>query len=225
MTRRRKQGGGKRRSAVGAADPQRSCVACRATRPKEELLRFVRAPDGAVFLDVEARLPGRGAWVCAASTCVMRAVERGGFARAFEAAVLPPADVVGLATGVLEAESLRGLGLLRRQQRLWPGRTEALRASLAGESCCLIVARDLAARSVREVSAELPETAELVVGPDKAAMGVALGRGPTGVVALGIGPLAMRVKQYLQRLAALSGAVLPESSAAMVACESTVAGV
>lgn len=92
--RRKKQGGGRRRVALGLAVPHRSCVACRRQAPRDQLLRFVRAPDGALQPDVRAIAPGRGAWTCADSACVTRAVERGAFERSFDAAVLGGAEAL-----------------------------------------------------------------------------------------------------------------------------------
>ena len=39
-------------------------MVCRTKRPKGELLRVARAPDGSVMLDPAGRAPGRGAYVC-----------------------------------------------------------------------------------------------------------------------------------------------------------------
>jgi len=55
--------------------------------PKGTLLRHV-ARDGALVPDPQARLPGRGAYVCGAG-CFERARERGGFARALRHRVRP----------------------------------------------------------------------------------------------------------------------------------------
>lgn len=86
--RKRKHGGGHRRRALGHSVPFRSCVACRRSAPRSELLRFARTPDGTIVADVAARAPGRGAWTCASVVCVSRAAERGAFERAFGAPVL-----------------------------------------------------------------------------------------------------------------------------------------
>ncbi len=43
--------------------PIRQCIACRARRPKRELLRVVLTETGPV-LDPSGRKPGRGAYVC-----------------------------------------------------------------------------------------------------------------------------------------------------------------
>ena len=38
---------------------------CREKRPKKELMRVVRTPEGEVLLDPTGRLNGRGSYVCA----------------------------------------------------------------------------------------------------------------------------------------------------------------
>ena len=95
--RRKKQGGGRRRVALGHTVPFRSCVACRRSAPRNELLRFVRRADGELAVDTAAVAPGRGAWTCATIACVMRASERGAFDRAFDAAVLGGAEALMVA--------------------------------------------------------------------------------------------------------------------------------
>jgi len=62
--------------------PQRSCVACRQVRPKEELVRVVRTPQGAVCVDPTGKLAGRGAYLCQNERCVERAVKQRKLGRA-----------------------------------------------------------------------------------------------------------------------------------------------
>lgn len=54
--------------------PQRMCVACRAMRPKRELIRLVVAQDGEISLDPTGRKPGRGAYVCRSRHCLELAI-------------------------------------------------------------------------------------------------------------------------------------------------------
>ena len=49
--------------------PQRTCVACRQTRPKQELIRLVHIPDGSIEVDTGGRKTGRGAYLCQAQEC------------------------------------------------------------------------------------------------------------------------------------------------------------
>ncbi len=56
--------------------PMRMCVGCREMKPKRELIRVVRAPDGAVSLDPVGKKPGRGAYVCRSEECLKRAIKQ-----------------------------------------------------------------------------------------------------------------------------------------------------
>ena len=55
------------------SEPSRTCVGCRRVRPKNELVRVVRAPDGSVVVDRRSVAPGRGAYVCPDPACMKRA--------------------------------------------------------------------------------------------------------------------------------------------------------
>ena len=57
--------------------PERQCLGCGEHKPKAELLRVVRGPDGTVSLDFTGKKPGRGAYVCPDPTCFKKA-RRGG---------------------------------------------------------------------------------------------------------------------------------------------------
>jgi len=49
--------------------PQRTCAACRKTRPKRELVRLVRISDGSVEVDATGKKAGRGAYLCPTQEC------------------------------------------------------------------------------------------------------------------------------------------------------------
>ena len=56
--------------------PMRMCVGCREMKPKKELIRVVRSPDGAVSMDPVGKKPGRGAYVCRSEACLKRAIKQ-----------------------------------------------------------------------------------------------------------------------------------------------------
>jgi predicted RNA-binding protein YlxR (DUF448 family) len=56
---------GKQRKHV----PLRSCIACRAKRPKRELVRIVRTPAGTIEIDRDGKRSGRGAYLCPDQEC------------------------------------------------------------------------------------------------------------------------------------------------------------
>ena len=71
--------------------PMRQCVGCREMKPKRELIRVVRSPEGQVSLDFRGKSPGRGAYVCPDPACLAKARKSRALERAFETAI--PAEV------------------------------------------------------------------------------------------------------------------------------------
>lgn len=50
--------------------PQRTCIGCKAVKPKKELIRIVRTPEGEVLVDVTGKKSGRGVYTCPNSECL-----------------------------------------------------------------------------------------------------------------------------------------------------------
>lgn len=69
--------------------PLRRCSGCGESKPKKELIRVVRTPDGSVELDLSGKKNGRGAYVCKNAECLKKAEKAKRFDRAFETAVPP----------------------------------------------------------------------------------------------------------------------------------------
>ncbi len=67
--------------------PMRMCVGCREMKPKAELIRVVRSPEGEVSLDPVGKKPGRGAYVCRSSACLGRAIKQKQLERQLETAL------------------------------------------------------------------------------------------------------------------------------------------
>ena len=53
--------------------PERRCAGCSEHKPKAELMRVVRTPDGEVKVDFSGKLSGRGVYVCTSAECLRRA--------------------------------------------------------------------------------------------------------------------------------------------------------
>ncbi|MBQ9086482.1 MAG: YlxR family protein [Clostridia bacterium] len=53
--------------------PQRQCLGCNEHKPKKELLRVVRSPEGEVSLDFTGKKSGRGAYICWDVRCLKKA--------------------------------------------------------------------------------------------------------------------------------------------------------
>jgi predicted RNA-binding protein YlxR (DUF448 family) len=64
--------------------PTRQCLGCGEHRPKPELLRVVRDPQGGVSLDFTGKKSGRGAYICKNVACLRQAQRRRALARNLE---------------------------------------------------------------------------------------------------------------------------------------------
>ena len=67
--------------------PMRMCVACREMKPKKELVRVVRTPEGQVLLDASGRANGRGAYLCGNPACLEKARKIRALERALEVSI------------------------------------------------------------------------------------------------------------------------------------------
>ena len=63
--------------------PMRKCTGCNEMRPKKDLVRVVRSPEGEISLDLTGKKPGRGAYVCRDAACLAKARKAKRFERAF----------------------------------------------------------------------------------------------------------------------------------------------
>ena len=53
--------------------PMRQCLGCNEHKPKLELLRVVRDPEGQISLDFTGKKSGRGAYICRDVACLKKA--------------------------------------------------------------------------------------------------------------------------------------------------------
>lgn len=67
--------------------PMRTCIACKEERPKREMLRVVRSPEGVISLDFSGKLAGRGAYICPKEDCIKKLGQKKLLNRAFSAPV------------------------------------------------------------------------------------------------------------------------------------------
>jgi len=81
--------------------PIRTCVSCRQSSEKKDLLRIVRCADGQVQIDPTGKMPGRGAYLCGSRKCLAVAVKANKLGRALRCDV-PEGLVVELENCVVE---------------------------------------------------------------------------------------------------------------------------
>lgn len=81
--------------------PMRQCLGCREMKPKRELIRAVKSPEGEVSLDFKGKAPGRGAYICPDRECLRKAIKTNALNRAFSMEI--PAEVYDELTKQMEA--------------------------------------------------------------------------------------------------------------------------
>lgn len=67
--------------------PMRMCSGCREMKPKMELIRVVRTPEGKILIDNSGKVSGRGAYVCKNEECFNKSVKSKALSRALDALV------------------------------------------------------------------------------------------------------------------------------------------
>ncbi len=83
--------------------PMRQCIGCREMKPKQELIRVVRPPEGELTVDFRGKMNGRGAYVCHNTACLKKAVKSRALERALEVSV--PETLYAALEAQMEVES------------------------------------------------------------------------------------------------------------------------
>lgn len=67
--------------------PLRKCSGCGEMKPKSELVRIVKSPEGEIFVDVSGKKNGRGAYICKSASCLVKARKSKHIERSFQCAI------------------------------------------------------------------------------------------------------------------------------------------
>ena len=64
--------------------PLRQCMGCRERKPKRDMIRIVRTPEGVVSLDFGGKMNGRGAYICPETECLKKVQKSKALERSLE---------------------------------------------------------------------------------------------------------------------------------------------
>ncbi len=56
--------------------PIRTCIGCQCKKPKREMIRIIRTPDGKIEIDRTGKKSGRGAYLCDNIKCLDMALKK-----------------------------------------------------------------------------------------------------------------------------------------------------
>jgi uncharacterized protein len=199
-------------AAVRKAAPERRCVLSGAHDERGALIRLAISPEGAVMPDIQARAPGRGAWIgvdrSALETALAKGKLKGALARAFKGAGLTiPDDLPQLIDDGFRRTVLAQLGMAAKAGALITGADKIDGAARGGQVALLLHAADAAedGRRKRDQSWRVGEDAEgsgqagTVLPLARDALGQALGRDNVVHLAIIDAGWAQRIDNLLTR--------------------------
>jgi hypothetical protein len=192
-------------------EPLRQCIVTRERYPKEVMIRFVADPAGVIVPDLQARLPGRGAWVIADRMAIETAIKKRLFSRALDTQAMAPEDLCARIEALLAKRCLELLGQALGAGELLLGSGAVQSAARRGEVAAAIEASDGAPDGRRKLFASLKaggllgralnQGKALIVGCfSSAELSLALGRQNVIHAALPEGGFASRFVTEARRL-------------------------
>ena len=195
------------------AAPERKCILSGEHGARDALIRLAISSDGDVLPDVNARAPGRGAWIGVSRAGLENALAKGklkgALARAFKGASLSiPADLSDRIEAALTRAFTDRLGLEMRSGKLLVGSDRIAENARMGKVAWLAHAADAGEDGSRKLDQALRVGMEAegsgirgdTLPLDRAALSVALGRDNVVHLALTDAAAAERVTAPLQRL-------------------------
>jgi predicted RNA-binding protein YlxR (DUF448 family) len=178
--------------------PLRRCLVNRTQGKREEMLRFVAAPDGTLIFDPGATLPGRGLWLSADGDVIGLAIRRGAFPRAARAPLKVPQDLREQVEAALARRITDLLGLARRSGAAISGFEKAREWLQTGKGGVIVQAADGSAEERARFAGgrAIPQLAVL----SAAVLGKIFGREHTVHAVVAPGRLAQMIEIEARRL-------------------------
>jgi predicted RNA-binding protein YlxR (DUF448 family) len=184
------------------------------------MIRFVRAPDGAVTPDIRSRLPGRGVWVTARADLVAEAARKQAFSRGLKAKAEAAPTLARDVDALLEADCLQMLALANKAGLVITGFGKVATALEKGEARALIEAinggedgRRKVMQCVRRGAAATGATPKIVTLFASGQLDLALGRTNVIHAALATGGPAEAFLSRYARLTLYRGGTTADSAA------------
>ena len=191
-------------SNIKRSEPQRSCIACRSTKHKKNLLRFVLAPDTELVPDLEQKLPGHGAYTCISRSCLLEAGKKRQFSRAFKTSAITVNynDLATLVEVLMQKRVAGYLSLANKAGKLMSG-GESLESALRSTKPpkLLLLACDASQASAKKLTAAAQRSGLPVFSVfDKDLLGQLTGKhAERAAVAIMSAEFACSIKNELER--------------------------
>ncbi len=186
---------------------ERRCIVTRASQDPAGLMRFVRAPDGLLVVDLKHKLPGRGAWVTARREIVAEAVRKGLFKRALKTDLQVDPDLPVHVSALLRQRARESLSLANKAGQAVAGFMKVESLLRSGRPLALIEAMDGAddgrnrlVNLVKSITADHKSAIPCYLRLNSEDLGLAFGRSHVIHAALMDGSAARAALASVQRL-------------------------
>ncbi len=188
---------------VAQKSAQRTCVACRQTRDKNLLVRYVVAPDGAILVDYRQRLPGRGSYTCFSVECMQDAVKKNSFQRSFKGKCekVSADELHQQLITALDQKIFGLIGMSKKSGQYKTGTNVVLESLRKGNSLAVVViAKDISEAIGSKIEALAQKNKIYCIRLyNKQIIGQVLGKEERSVVAISSGLLANSLLNELHR--------------------------
>ncbi|MEL7048034.1 MAG: RNA-binding protein [Pseudomonadota bacterium] len=186
---------------------RRLCAVARTPRDKDQLIRFVASPDGAVVPDLACRLPGRGVWITANRSTIDQGIKKKTFSRSLKASVIVPEDLGAQLDHLIEQSALQALAFANKAGQMVCGFDKCAAVIDRGHAIAMLHGLDAAAGGRRKLdgkframSSELSIPATIIDDFTIDQMSLAMGRSNVVHAALLTGGAARNAVVKIQRL-------------------------
>ncbi len=187
--------------------PERTCIGCRGVFKKDEVVRIVAGPAGAI-IDYREKLPGRAAYVCPRPECINKAVNKESLTRALRLTVKCPGarEFISLLVSNITGKIKSLIVMSAKAGKLVAGYSAALDALEKRKVEMLIIADDLSNGTQGKLMASHTSSLRVATLFTKDEIGRILGRELVGVIGILDKGLADAVWNETERLKSLINA-------------------
>ncbi len=184
--------------------PERTCVACRQTAEKEDLVRLTCSPDGQLMIDYRGKLPGRGAWVHPDRSCIEKLEHKPGILNRALAASWTAVELYPPMLHQVQQAALDGISMAAAAGALVGGKDALEQAIRENRVMEIVVASDASPRTLKEIRHVSGDTMLFTGVPlDREHLGERIGRGARAALGVTASRAASHLRRQLRRLRAL----------------------
>ena len=178
---------------------ERTCIVTRTACDEENLIRFVRGPDGVAVPDLQRKLPGRGVWVSLAKSRVAEAGKKRLFSRGFKEETKSDEALADLTQSLLRRSALGYLSLAKKAGDAVSGFMKVEEAMGRSDIRLVLHASDAAVDGVRKLKPPEGGNIETINLFSSAEMDLALGRANVVHAAVTKGGIAEKLLRAARR--------------------------